>query len=98
MVAGMTEALTARATGQVKDHITSPLIGEPARASHTLTAAEVPDLAQICSNTPPCSLHAQSLDTALRSGRPVVAAFATPGFCTSLSCAPQLSVVLGLVP
>ena len=90
--------VSARVTIDVKDHVTTPVIGDHARATRSLTVADVSDLATICSNAPPCSLHTLSIEQAVQSGRPSLLAFATPGFCTSLTCAPQLGVVLGLAP
>jgi hypothetical protein len=88
--------VTARVTIDVKKRGPSPMIGDPARPTMSLTAADVIDLSTICSNAPPCSLHGQTIASAIQSGRPSVLAFATPGFCTTLTCAPQLSVVLEL--
>ncbi len=38
-------------------------------------------------------MHAISLDTALDSKRPVVLIFATPQFCTSALCGPEVDIV-----
>jgi hypothetical protein len=88
--------VAARVTLDVKERGPSPMIGDQARPTISLTAADVTDLSTICSNAPPCSLHGQTIASAVQSGRPSVLAFATPGFCTTLTCAPQLSVVLDL--
>jgi hypothetical protein len=88
--------VTARVTIDVKERGTAPMIGDRARPTLSLTTADVTDLSTICSNAPPCSLHGQTIASAIQSGRPSVLAFATPGFCTTLTCAPQLSVVLEL--
>jgi hypothetical protein len=88
--------VAARVTIDVKERGQSPMIGDPARPTLSLTSADTTDLSTICSNAPPCSLHAQTIASAIQSGRPSVLAFATPGFCTTLTCAPQLSVVLDL--
>jgi hypothetical protein len=90
--------LVARANLAVMAEGRAPMIGEMARQTRTLTLADVSDPTLICSNAPVCPLHQQSLDAALQSGRPVMVAFATPGFCTSLTCAPLLGEVLALVP
>jgi hypothetical protein len=88
--------VTARVTLDVKERGPSPMIGDRARPTLSLTAADVADLSTICSSAPPCSLHGQTIASAIQSGRPAVLAFATPGFCTTITCAPQLSVVLDL--
>lgn len=90
--------LTARVTVDVKERGAAPMIGDRARATRSMTAAEVTDLSTICSAAPPCSLHAQSIEAALKTGRPSLLVFATPGFCSTITCAPQLNVVLGLAP
>jgi hypothetical protein len=88
--------VSARVTLDVKDRGLAPMIGDPARPTRSLIETDVSDLTTICSNAPPCSLHGQTIAAAVQSGRPSVLAFATPGFCTTLTCAPQLNVVLEL--
>ncbi|MFN0070205.1 MAG: TlpA family protein disulfide reductase [Chloroflexota bacterium] len=90
--------VVARVTVDIRERGHAPMIGDTARATRSLTATDVSDLTAICSNGPPCSLHGQSIAAAIQSGRPSLLAFATPGFCTTLTCAPQLSVVLDLAP
>jgi peroxiredoxin len=52
------------------------------------------DTSRICSNTPPCELHAMSIADALAPGqKPLVLLFATPALCTSATCAPELQAV-----
>ena len=46
------------------------------------------------SAAPPCALHTSSLDELLSNGKPTALLFASPGFCTSQTCAPQLAVLL----
>lgn len=88
--------VSARVTVEVRERGQSPMIGDQSRPTKSLTSADVTDLSAICSNAPPCSLHDQTIASAVQSGRPSLLAFATPGFCTSLTCAPQLGVVLEL--
>jgi hypothetical protein len=77
---------------------TAPTIGSPAIRSKTPTVQDVRDPSEICTAAPPCELHSTSLDQQLASGKPTLILFASPGFCTSATCAPQLDVVLGLKP
>ena len=87
-------AETARVPFEVRERGAAPMIGDPAPRSKTVTAGEVPDPSEICSNAPPCELHALSLDDALANGKPSVVLFASPGFCVTATCAPALGVVL----
>ncbi len=91
-------SLTIRAPFEVKATGSAPMIGGPAVRSKTPTAEEVADVSTICTAAPPCSLHTASLDALLGNGRPSVILFATPGFCTSATCAPQLGVLLDVQP
>ena len=45
-------------------------------------------LRKICTREPPDHLHYISLDQALTNGKPTVAVFSTPKFCTSMLCGP----------
>lgn len=47
----------------------------------------------ICTRVPPCTMQDISLDEALRNGKPTVVVFATPAFCTSRMCGPDVDIV-----
>ena len=87
-----------RSTFEVKATGSAPMIGSPAVRTKTLTPADVKDPAELCTAGPPCELHATSLDAILASGKPTVVLFASPGFCSSATCAPQLGVLLQAKP
>lgn len=71
--------------------------GDPAPMSVTRTAADVDDLSLITTDPDPDpDLYALSLDEAIGNGRPTVAVFATPGFCSTQSCGPMLAQVKDL--
>jgi hypothetical protein len=89
---------TIRAPFEVKATGSAPMIGSPAVRSKTLTPADVKDQSELCTAAPPCELHTTSLDQILASGKPTVILFASPGFCTSATCAPQLGVLLQAKP
>jgi hypothetical protein len=91
-------ATTVRSAFDVLAQGTAPTIGSPAIRSKTPTVQDVRDPSEICTAAPPCELHSISLDQQLASGKPTLVLFASPGFCTSATCAPQLDVVLGLKP
>ena len=84
------------ATGafQVKEKSDTPSIGEPAPGSVTPTLADVEDLATITSSlVPDPDLYRLSIHQALEAGKPLVVVFATPAFCVTATCGPQVQVV-----
>lgn len=87
-----------RSPFEVKATGMAPMIGSPAIRSKTATERDVKDLGEICTAAPPCPLHAISLDEALANGKPTAILFASPGYCTSQTCAPQLGVLLDVRP
>jgi len=80
---------------EVRPKFGAPGYDEPAIRSVSLTDKDVNgDTSHICSNTPACALHAQSIADALQPGqKPLVLLFATPALCTSATCAPELEAV-----
>ena len=86
--------LVVRTGLQVLARGAAPMIGARAPASRNPTVAQVANLAEICSAQPPCPLHQLSVADALALRQPSLVAFATPGFCTSQTCAPVLGEVL----
>ncbi len=71
-----------------------PDVGElaPATANKTLaTGANVEDLTTDYNPDP--DLYQISVDQAIKTGRPTVVVFATPAFCTSPTCGPQVDAV-----
>jgi hypothetical protein len=89
---------TIRAPFEVKATGSAPMVGSPAVRSKTLTARDVKHASELCTAAPPCELHTDSLDELLGNGQPTVILFASPGFCTSATCAPQLGVLLDVKP
>jgi hypothetical protein len=89
---------SARMNFEVRDKFSAPGYGEPAVRSASLTTRDVNgDVSRICTNQPPCDLHALSIVQALESGQqPLVVSFATPALCTSATCGPELDAVLQL--
>jgi hypothetical protein len=87
-------ALAARMSFDVATQSSAPMPGQRAVTSANPTARDVASLDRICSAQPPCPLHELSVASAVSSGKPAVIAFATPGFCTSQTCAPVLGEVL----
>jgi hypothetical protein len=71
----------------------APMPGTPAIPSHNPKARDVSNLGDICSAQPPCSLHELSIAEALTQAKPAMVTFATPGYCTTQTCAPVLAEV-----
>jgi len=88
----------ARLNFEVRERFSAPGYGDPAPRSASLTLPDVGgDASKLCTNQPPCGLHDLSIAQALQPAqKPLVVAFATPAFCTSALCGPELGTVLKL--
>lgn len=72
----------------------TPMVGDQAIASDTLTAADVPELAQLTSDpTPDLDLYQLSVADALAAKKPFLVAFSTPGYCETAVCSPNIFVI-----
>ena len=88
---GVVEAVGAF---QVKEKSDTPSIGDAAPASVTPTLADVEDITTITSSpVPDPDLYRLSVHQALEAGKPLVVVFATPAFCVTATCGPQVQVV-----
>ena len=65
-----------------------PAPGESAPKSDNLTAADVDDISEIDSGTPPSDMHDVKIKDAIAAGRPLVVVFSTPAYCLSRVCGP----------
>jgi len=89
----------ARAGFAVTASAATPAIGSPAPASHNLTVKDVTDLSQIDSSVNPSSdMHTESIADGLAAGHPMLILFASPGYCTSRFCGPELEVARKIEP
>src|SRR6187455_2522348 len=96
-LSGQAEPSVSKQRLEVKDHSNVPIVGQPAIATKTLTAKDVPDVAQLSSGTQvDPAMYQVSLDQALTNGKPTALLFATPAFCKSATCGPSLDVIQGL--
>jgi hypothetical protein len=78
----------------VKEQSSTPAIGSLVPRSETPTLSEVDDLSTITTADPPDpDLYQLSVDQALETGKPLVVVFATPAFCVSATCGPQVEMV-----
>lgn len=72
----------------------SPMPGQRPPSVPTPTTAKPLYAHPLCSRRPkPCSMHAISLDAALRNGKPTVVVFAAPAFCQTELCGPDVEIV-----
>lgn len=71
-----------------------PSLGEMPPASRTKTLGAGVDIAELTTDyEPDAELYRVSVADAIGSGRPSVIVFATPAFCTSPTCGPQVDTV-----
>lgn len=71
-----------------------PSIGEAAPASETKTLDDATDITDLTTSYEPDNgLYRISVAEAVASGKPSVVVFATPAFCTSPTCGPQVDTV-----
>lgn len=90
--------LSQRLAINVIDTPLVPAVGQPAPATRNPTAKDVADVETIDSGRPPDDMHQVSIADALQQHRPTLVVFATPAFCTSHTCGPEVKVVQGLEP
>ncbi|MFL5735068.1 MAG: TlpA family protein disulfide reductase [Chloroflexia bacterium] len=69
-----------------------PMIGDAAPPSKNVTKKDVKDLKEICSALPHDDMHDLTIADAIKSGKPTIVLFATPGFCESLTCGPDMEL------
>jgi hypothetical protein len=95
---GVTDADGSPGTGSagldVKETAATPPIGSPAPRSDSKTIADVEDFDQITTDVDPDpDLYTLTIAEAIESGLPSLVVFATPAYCTTSTCGPQLRVV-----
>jgi hypothetical protein len=73
-------------------HGAVPMIGGMPPASKNLTQKDDPTLASICSTVPHDDMHSMTIVDAMKSGKPTFILFATPGFCDTQTCGPDMQV------
>ena len=72
-----------------------PNVGDLAPRSEQLTLRDVEEIAEIDTANPPRpEMHDMTIAEAVDTGKPVVVAFSTPGFCVSQICGPVLDQVV----
>ena len=84
----------ARLDLNVADNVSVVEIGESAPPSHNNTLRDVNAIEEITSDwTPDPELYQLTVAEAVRRPRPTVVVFATPSFCTTPTCGPQVDTV-----
>ena len=88
------KTIPAQAGFIVAEQTSAPTLGQPAPSSLNKTGADVSDLKEITSSpVPDPELYEMTISEAVDSGRPTVVAFATPAFCQTATCGPQVEMV-----
>ena len=91
------ESLNVGAKIAVKQTSSTPAIGSPAPRSESKTASAAPELTDISTDpSPDPDLYRLSVADALDEPKPLLVAFATPAYCRTATCGPQMSVVKNL--
>jgi hypothetical protein len=90
--------MTARLPMNVLALPVVPGVGQPAPLTRNPTIRDVADVETIDSGRPPDDMHQLSIADAIQQHRPALVVFATPAFCTSNTCGPEIKVVQGLEP
>ncbi len=75
-----------------------PGVGQPAPASNSPTAATVSDVSLIDTGSPPDDMHQISIAQAIADHKPTLVVFASPAYCTSATCGPEVKAVQTLEP
>ena len=86
----------ARTRFPVKVKPDTPAIGSDAPRSRNLTARDVSNIKVIDSGVVPNDMHDLTIADAIATGKPLVAIFATPGFCATQTCAPMVEEMSAL--
>ena len=82
---------------QVKEESSTPAIGSPAPPSKNKTSRDVGSLEELTTARPPDpDLYSMTISEALNADKPLVVVFATPAFCQTATCGPQVQVVEGV--
>ncbi len=85
---------TNRIRLDVSERAFAPMVGDRAIPSRNLTAADVPSLDQLTSDPrPDPDFYRMTIADAINAGKPFVVSFATPGYCQTAVCAPNMAVL-----
>lgn len=88
------ETLTAAFNVGRKDEVALLGPGDAMPVADTPTTEDARGVDPICTEDPPCPLHAVNLRDALTEGKPIALLISTPAYCQTAICGPILDVVL----
>lgn len=95
---GPTGAHAGQVALQVGKQTAMPAPGDRAVVVPTPTVTDHRGVDPICTRKPACSMHAISLDDALANRKPTIVILATPAFCQSQLCGPEVDIVQSMLP
>lgn len=75
-----------------------PAPGQKMVPVDTPTTADHHGVDPICTRSPNCPFHTQTLTQALQAGKPTAVLFATPALCQSRVCGPVLDILVSQAP
>lgn len=79
---------------EVKQTSSTPAIGSPAPRSQSKTASDAPDLTDITTDpSPDPDLYQLTIADAIDRTEPLLVTFATPAYCRTATCGPQMNIV-----
>ena len=91
------DEIPVSATIEVQAESLSPAIGSQAPASESKTAKNASDLPRVTTDvSPDPELYALTIKEALADSAPLVVTFASPAYCQTATCGPQVDVVKDL--
>lgn len=94
---GEAEGELARMVMDVKEESATPAIGATAPRTKNRTVDDVGSLAELTTDAEPDpELYDLTIADALEERKPLLVTFATPAFCSSATCGPQVDVVKAL--
>lgn len=78
----------------VQEISSTPAIGSPAPLTRNKTSRDVNNLEELTTaSSPDPSLYAMTIEEAINSKKSLVVVFATPAFCQTATCGPQVEVI-----
>ena len=82
---------------QVSQTSATPALGSPAPSSANKTARDVTSLEELTTDADPDpDLYAMTIAEAIKIGVPLLVVFATPAYCQTFTCGPQVEVIKAL--
>ncbi|HEX3424667.1 MAG TPA: twin-arginine translocation signal domain-containing protein [Acidimicrobiales bacterium] len=75
-----------------------PYAGQKMISTPTPTVSDALGVNPICTRSPMCPFHGQSLDAVMQQHLPIALVFATPALCETATCGPVLDTVVAAAP